>query len=290
MTNIKLEKIFRSDLRNGERMEESKYLHSKKHFDNEGRVIKSEIRDQEGGLIEKNIIRYNEKGLKTENEYYIEEDSWSEKSIIQYEGNDRIKQETIVYPDTSEIITTFEYENDNLVSVVANDPDEDEITEATQRKYDEKGNLLKEEKFEYGELISSEENSFDDNGNLINKKSFTSETGTIVEESYSFENDKIVSWTKTHPNGLVEEFTNIFNDKGQVINVKFKGAQYNSVSVITYDENNHVVEEKEILENDTILFRVQRKFDNDRPVEVRTFVNRMGQAPDLEYVLDYEYE
>ena len=38
------------------------------------------------------------------------------------------------------------------------------------------------------------------------------------------------------------------------------------------------------------LFRVQRKFETDRPIEARTFVNRMGQAPDLEYVLDYEYE
>ncbi|PLW92943.1 MAG: hypothetical protein C0592_08200, partial [Marinilabiliales bacterium] len=87
MKNIKVEKVFRTDLRKGERMEETRFQYSEKQFDENGNLIMSKTVDPDGVLTEKNIMKYNEKGQPVEREYYVEENEWSEKSNSEYDEN-----------------------------------------------------------------------------------------------------------------------------------------------------------------------------------------------------------
>lgn len=289
MENIKVEKVFRTELRQGKRMEETRFQYSEKHFDENKNLIMSKITDPNGVLTEKYIMKYNEKGQPVEREYYVEDDNWSEKSKSEYDENGRLIKEIITYMDGSESVTTFKYENDKIVSVITVDTDDDEVIESTQRQFNAEGKLLKEEKFEYGELVSVEENTYDNNGNLTHRKIYDAKDEKYTEEIFVTDGDKVLSYTKTFPDGRTEEYKNIFDESGKVIRVDHSG-EYKSHSEIKYTPDGLIEEEIEVLENKTVLYHIKRKYEDGRLIEASHFYNRLGQAPNVEYVLDYVYE
>ncbi len=284
------EKVYRTELQNGKAISESKYLHSEQKYNNNGDIILSATYEENETLIEKNIIHFNEEGQKISSEYYIEEDSVSEKTKSEYNDKKELIKENIIFADSSETETSFEYKDGHIIAMISFDPEEDEVIESTRREINDAGKILKEEKFEYGELVSSQENKYDKEGHLLLRKTFDPESGGIIEEKYSVQNNKIHSWTKTFPNGQIEEFNNTFNEKGEIQKIEYKGLKYTSQTELEYDDKANIISEKESLENGTVLVHVQRKFEENLLLQNKTFVNRMGQAPDLEYLMEYVYE
>lgn len=259
-------------------------------YDEDGRILQSLTYSQENTLEEKVIKSYTKNTITTE--YYIDENEISEKTIVETDDEGNIITETIHYADGTISTNTFTYENKKPVSKITIDVDEDEQSGVHNWYYDEAGNLVKEQAFEYGEMVLSNEWSYNESGNVISMRTFVSGEPGYSTETIEYEGNRVSKVVKTDPYGNSETNFYIHNEQGNVVLVKAQNEQQNSETAIEYNADNNPVHEVERRDDGELLYEITRDYDPETKLVVRSnvFISRLGNAPDVHYTLEYSYE
>ncbi|PKP01329.1 MAG: hypothetical protein CVU11_15515 [Bacteroidetes bacterium HGW-Bacteroidetes-6] len=259
-------------------------------YDEQGRILQSLTFAQENILEEKVVKSYNNNTITTE--YYIDENEISEKTVIETDSEGKILTESIHYADGTVSTSTWTYENNKPVSKITIDIDEDEQSGIHNWYYDAAGNLEKEQAFEYGEMVLSNEWSYNEAGNVVSMKSFISGEPGYSTEAIEYEGDRIVKVVKTDPHGNAETHNYSHNEHGNIVLVKYESERHISETAIEYNAENNPTHELETREDDEVLYEITRVYNPETKLVVSSavFINRLGDAPDIRYTLEYNYE
>ncbi len=260
------------------------------HYDEKGRVLQS-LSFARGNMLEEKVVKsYINNTITTE--YYIDEEEISEKTIVETDDDGNILSESIHYADGTVSTSTWAYENKKPVSKTTIDVDEDEQSGVHNWRYNEAGNLVKEEAFEYGEMVLSNEWNYNDADNVVLMRSFALGEPGFSTEEIEYEGDKVVKVIKTDPYGNTEINYYVHDAQDNVVLVKYEGEKPNSETAIEYNSDNNSIHELETRDDGEVLYEINREYDPETKLVVRSvvFINRLGNASDVHYILEYSYE
>jgi hypothetical protein len=158
--------------------------------------------------------------------------------------------------------------------------------------YDENGNLLREDEFEYEELTFYREMKYNNQNKIVSETLFHSADGKPSHEEMEWDGENVSHLIKTDIYGNRTESFYKFNNQGDVVSILFNSKEYNSETIVEYDDHKNSIHEKETDDKDVVLYEVFREYDSasGQIKRVETYINRMGQGTDVHYVLDHEYE
>lgn len=269
-------------------LKEMSFVSEEKQYDEAGHLLLSITWAQPDELEEKIVKKYEANRIITE--YYIEENEISEKTETEVDADGNALKEIIYYADGTESISIYEYENGLPVKKTTND--EDEISGVHIWRYDNKGNIIKEEEFEYGDLILSREITYTEDGKVKTHRTFNEGEPGFVTEEFEYQDAHVAKVIKTDAFGNTEEHMYESDVLGNVVSAQASVAGKNSSTSIKYDERGNAIHEIETGVDEEVLYEIFRTFDAESNLVLRAeaYINRQGRGPDMRYVLEYAYE
>lgn len=268
------------------------YLVEKSCFDEQGRPVFAAKYNADGILEEKTTYSYENNF--TTMLYYVDEDEVSEKTILESDEKGNVLKKNKNYADGSSSVSVYEYENDKPVKKSVIDIEEEGEEESSHSiwEYDEGGNLVSEEEYEYGELVFYRKMKYDDKNQLVYKETFYASDGKPSKEEYFWDNENISKRVVTNIYGEKAEATYKSDSSNQVIQVDYKSAKSITSTFIEYDEKGNAVRECEKNLDGEVIMEVIRVYDNDKDLIIseETRVFGLGRGFDSHYKLNYTYE
>jgi hypothetical protein len=272
-------------------LREMSFVSEERQYDEQERLL-SMVKFTRPDVLEEKVVKsYDANHVTTE--YYIDEKEISEKTVDELDDKGRISKQTIYYADGTESVVDFEYEGDRIVKQTTFDIDEyeREISGVHSWQYDAKGNLLKEEEYEYDELSFSREIAYDNDERMLTRRVFHAADLRPSFEEFEWTGDVVTHSTMTDVTGAKSENFFTLNDKQQVHELRYQSDNSITTTLFEYDEKDHVVHERETDESGEVMYEVFRQYDAESGLLRRqeTYINRRGQSPDVHYVMEYEY-
>lgn len=272
-------------------LREMSFVSEEKQFDEQERLL-SMVKYSRPDVLEEKVVKLYDANRVT-TEYYIDEREISEKTVDELDDQGRVLKETIYYADGTESVVDFEYDGERIVKKTTFDMDEyeRELSGEHSWQYDGKGNLIKEEEFEYGALSFSREITYDDNERMQTRRVFHAGDLRPSVEEFEWTGDVVTHSTMIDVTGVKAENFFTLNDKQQVLELRYQSDNSITSTLFEYDEKDHVVHERETDEAGEVMYEVFRQYDAESGLLRRqeTYINRRGQSPDVHYVLEFEY-
>jgi hypothetical protein len=237
------------------------FVVEEQEFDEQGRLVCLKKYSQPDELEEKTIKYYGGNIVTTE--YYIDENDLSEKYVTETDGNGKIIKETMYYADGTESVSEFEYVNDKPSKkiTVDIDDDENEVSGIHSWIYDDFGNLIREEENEYDEITFYREMKYDDKNRMTEETTFHIADGRPSHENMEWDNDKLSKLIKTDIYGNKSASLYKYNANGEIESIQYLSKEHNSTTNFEYDSNNNPIHEKEVDDNQDVLYEVFREYD-----------------------------
>jgi uncharacterized protein RhaS with RHS repeats len=316
---VKIRNVFRIDVPPEEKHEdyrdfEGRIPYGKNIFDENGNLIGEDRYDDDGNLIGRMLYKYDENNHLTGEETYDETGELEEKLSYERDDKGRVLKKFVHYLDGSVDTMKYGYVGDNLTHKVL--IDEDGEVESEEKFTFDGDKLVKEEKYDFGELIEKNEFKFDEAGNVVEARLFKDgESFTIINE-YDENGNRTGSFKYDEDDQLIEKKLYSYDATGNMVEVKEEDRTRKSTVKMGYDEKGNATSQVEVNAEGFMSHEVFREYDDEgKLTEVRATlfkpvisgkeayantiqtVAAISEAnagdvvmPDRKYILVYEYE
>jgi hypothetical protein len=279
---------------NAQEVGEEEFLESTIELDENGNTLVEVKYAGDGEMEEKNSYRYNPEGKLLEH-------------ILLYAVEDVTEKRMLTRNEKGLLLSEVKYYGDDS-------------GERTDYTYDEKDNLIERKYYdEEGEFVGKENFSYDENGSLTEHIKYTNTDA--IEEHITFNklDDKTFEQVQHNPDGslqsrtlirftdegkelsseqttadgkLISGITNVFDDKGNVIERHYKDF-YSKTLRYAYDEQNRCIMQ-ELFDGNGILIRknVYTYGEEGNVMDEHTYemdTTRGGRDKHFETRYEYEY-
>ena len=262
-------------------------------LDKSGNTVK-DIKYDEFEEVEEIIENvYNDKGNLIEEKIFLNEDEFSERKTYKIDENGRIATEFIHYLDESIDTVSYEYDAEgNLIKKVLTDSDG--VVESKEiLKYKNGKEISYVFYNEDDELVTERISGYDTSGNLLRIIYHNSEEDEKyrIENTYNDDNRLVKTHKFNENDDLIEKLSYKHNDKGRVIEAITENQNKNNIITFKYNDNGNAIEQKEMNIDETLNHYIEREFDeNGNVLKIIVFINGSDTMPDMNYILEYEYE
>jgi len=268
----------------------SEYKHSTTEYDEKGNVVLELKFNNDQKLEDKFVNKYNEDGILIEEKHYLSAKDLAEHKTYDLDDNKKIQKAFKHYNDGSKDTIQYTYDtNGDLVERLTIDSF-DEVEAKVIFEY-ENQKLVKQESYEYDDLISKNTFVYDPDGNMMEESSWTEDESGKRNNFYDDNGnvEKVLFYNKKDE--LVAKTTYSYNDENKIIGIVEETPYGNSSTVITYDKKGNAIEQIEKNEQGEINNSAVRKFnDNNDVVETEVFIEMHSRGVNQQYILRYEYE
>ncbi len=316
---VKIRNVFRIDVPPEEKHEdyrdfEGRIPYGKNIFDEYGNLIGEDRYDDFGNLIGRMLYKYDDNNFLVEEESYDETGALEEKLSYERDENGRPLKKFVHYLDGSVDTMKYEYVGDNFSHKVLIDEDGEVETE---EKFTYDGDkLVKEERYDYGELIEKNEFKFDEQGNVFEAVIFKDDETSKVVNEYDEAGNRTGSFKYDEDDKLIEKNLYTYDEAGNMVEVKEEDRSRKNTVKMVYDDNGNATSQVEVNADGFMSHEVFREYDDEgKLTEVRATlfkpvisgkeayantiqtVAAISEAnagdvvmPDRKYILAYEYE
>lgn len=316
---VKIRNVFRIDVPPEEKHEdyrdfEERIPYGKEIFDENGNLTGEDRYDDDGNLIGRMLYKYDENNHLTGEETYDENGELEEKLSYERDEKGRILKKFVHYLDGSMDTMTYTYSGEKISRKVLVDED-GEIE--TEEKFTFDGDkLVREEKYEYGELIEKNEFKFDAQGNVVEAHLFNDEESTRIVNEYDENGNRTGSFKYDEDDKMTEKNLYSYDEAGNMTEVQEEDRSRKNTVKMGYDEKGNAISQVEINRDGFMNHEVIRAYDEEgKLTEVRATlfkpvisgkeifdttiqtVAAISEAnagdvvmPDRKYILAYAYE
>lgn len=244
-----------------------------------------------GGIEDKFVHNYNDKGHLIEEFIFMQDDEIADHKTYEPDEKGNIIRELKHYADGT--TDTIEYKLDEQGKILEKTTtDSDNEIEAKEIYTYQNNKLAGKEEYEYGELVAKESILYDDSGKSIENSKWQID-GEVHRNKYTWdENGRIEKvLTYNEKDKLISKSLYSYNDKNKVTEIDEENLRGRTITTMTYDEQGNAVEQTEANGQGEINNTVSRKFnDRNDVVETKVFIDLHGSSINQEYTLRYEYE
>ena len=259
-------------------------------FKENGNIIRDVHYNNAGKEEEVIEYKYDGQGNLTEEQLYHAADDFSETRTYERNESGLLLSEKLHYLDGSADETSYLYdEAGNVREKIVRD-DEGSIEREERYLWNETGQLLEENHFEYGEPVYSAKNIMNDRGLVIESNRWQQDEGhsqTLTEYDSEGRRKEIL-----HHNAagkLVERAEFVYDEKGRIAELEEENVRSYKKTVFGYDENDNIIEQKEFDENDVLVSTVFRTFENKRIIQSEVTIMGAEENMTQKYLIKYEY-
>ena len=236
---------------------------------------------------------YDDKGNLIEEKIFLNEEELAERKTYKIDETGKIAREFTHYLDESVDTVSYEYDADgNLIKKVL--IDSEGVVESKEIfNYKDMKEISYIFYNEDDKLITERINGYDNSGNLLRTIYFNSEEDEKyrIENTYDDDNRLVKTLKFDENDDLIEKYSYKHNDKGRVIEVITENQNENNISTFKYDDNGNAIEQKEMNIDETLNHFIEREFDkNGNILKITVFINGRNTMPEINYILEYEYE
>lgn len=315
---VKIRNVFRIDVPPEENHEdyrdfEGRIPYGKNIFDESGNLIGEDRYDDDGNLIGRMLYKYGENNFLVGEETYDETGELEEKLSYERDEKGRVLKEFVHYLDGSVDTMTYEYVGENLTEKIL--IDEDGEVESVEKFTFNGDKLVKEEKYEYGELIEKNAFKYDAQGNVVEVIMFKDEESARVVNEYDENGNRTGTFKYDDRDKLIEKNLYTYDADGNLLEVQEEDPFRKNTVKMGYDEKGNAISQIEVNRDGFKNHEVFREYDDEgKLTEVRStiykpavegkkaFSNAVGMIPglsannagtvvmpDRKYILVYEY-
>jgi len=236
---------------------------------------------------------YNEKGKLIEEKIFISEKELAERRTYKIDENGKILNEFTHYLDESIDTLLYEYdENGNVFKKTLTDSD-GQLESKELFKYKNGKEISYVFYNENDDIIVERISGYDSSGNLLRivYSNLEDDEKYRIENTYASENKLIEALKFNGNDDLVEKISYKHDENGRVVEIIAENQNQNSISSFKYDDNGNVIEQKEMNNDETLNHFIEREFDkNGNVLKITVFVDGHNTMPDMNYILEYEYD
>lgn len=257
-----------------------------------GRLLK-EIQYSDDGQVEQIMAyTYDENGFLTGEELLEADGSVLEKRSFEPEDQGRIANEFVHYADGSADRITYAYDDKGRVIKKERYDDEDELESAESFAYD--GELLLSTRSEdaQGELLSETRNSFDENGRLTEVVTENREEEIWYRKVYRYNEagHRLAATTYNQEGDPVERILFENDGQGRPLMIVDENRRQKNTLRMEYNERGDIVFQEEHDVNGELLNRIERRYDDQgRLLESHIVVRNLQHGISRSYSLRNEY-
>ncbi len=225
--------------------QEERYISSYIEYDKAGNVILAISYLPDGEIESKTTSEYNQKGHLIRQSNYISEDEIGEDSVyIRNENGDLIRVDK-KFADGSASTITHNRSEDSKQLEISNRDEDGELEEREVYLFDDKGNMLEKEVYNYNNKLQEKYvNEYDEKANLVKQTEYEQGGRFALETELTYDdNGNVISQiTFNRKRQITHKLLFTYDDKNRVIRQQF-GKSY-VVKTVYNDEDNTRVEKK----------------------------------------------
>lgn len=293
--NIKEINTYRKDLvMNGitsDALEEREFLMEKKVYDEKGNLVTEISYYPNGSIIQQLGYLYDDNGNLIEETLEEEASGIAERKSHDYSENGKKHKTYVHYLDGT--YDTIEYIYDDkgrLISKITTDSEGDVDQRKEYKFQDDK--LLKETEYDHEDNILDEITyNYDDKGNLMEMTHYDGIEKVTIKTLHEYdEKDRRTGTLIYNAKGkLVEKHGFLFDEKDRIVEATEETPYENNITTMQYDENDNIIEQKEVNAEGEINHFVKRKFDdNNNLLQSSVKIDRHGQGMNQDYTIRNE--
>lgn len=297
MANKKTTRVFRTNLVNigigqGE-MKTVPYLLSITELSPEGKTTSRSNFSSDGTLLERMEWVYDHQGQVTNEYYFAGEDEPSEAVRYERDGKGRITRDIKKYLDGSEDITTYQYDENNHLTVKLTIDDEGGVYTREIYNWDGDNLILHTLTDSENNIVEKDEFVYDNNGNILEHSRLNEETGenSRIVCKYNDANFRISENIYDGNNFLIESMLYNPGEDGRLLSSETKSIQKSSLTTYLYDERgNHLGQEETDQSGNQVLWVEHTYDEGNNLISSVVFMNGGMPNSSQHYELRYEYE
>ncbi len=277
---------------NTEEVGEEEYLESEVEMDENGNLLTEIKYAEDGEMEEKNSFRYNPEGKLLEHTLLYAVEDVTERRMLTRNEKGLLLSEVKYYGDESGEKTEYAYdEKDNLIEKKYFD-EEGVFTGKENYKYDDIGSLTEDIKYDAHDAIEEHSTFRKIDDKTIEQVQYKPDGSVLTTTIIKFNDEgKELSSEQTTANGkLISAVTNVFDERGNIIEKHFKDF-YSKTIRTEYDENNRQVMQELFDGNGMLIQKLMFEYDEDgNVIDTHTYeMDTTRGGRDKHFETRYEY-
>jgi YD repeat-containing protein len=267
------------------------YKYGFTEMNDQGNIILDEKYNATGGIEDKSVHNYNDKGHLIEEFIFMQDDEIADHRTYEPDENGNIIRELKHYADGT--TDTIEYKLDEQGQILEKTTtDSDNEIEAKEIYTYQNNKLTGKEEYEYGKLVAKESISYDNSGMSIENSKWQMD-GEVRRNKYVWDEngrlEKVLTYNEKDK--LISKSLYSYNDRNMVTEIDEENLRGRTITTMMYDEQGNVIEQTESNGQGGINNTVSRKFnDRNDVIATKVFIDLHGTGINQEYTLRYEYE
>jgi len=242
---------------------ENKIVQSETEFDMYENETFSVKYFEDGGIEHKVVAKFDEKGKKTEEINYFDENEISEHYYFTRNSAGLVENVKIKYADGSESIKYYKRENNNKQITITTVDDNGDLEEKEILIFDDNENVLERTLFdEDNKQTEKHINTYNDKNQLLHHKEFDADNKLSSEKEYEYnEAGSLLKRITYTPSGKIVDFIMMTYDaQNRPIEHKL-GNRY--TIKYSYNEAENIQIEERYKPNGVLEHRAELKFDDE---------------------------
>jgi hypothetical protein len=239
------------------------YVASINEYDSEGRIILAINYDEQGGIEQKSKTDYTPTGKISEIKEYLDEDTIGEHIRYERGENDEVIAIHKEFADGSFSKMIFEKEDKNRSLEIKTVDDEGELEEREVHFFDEKGNIILRETYNWRNILTHKfENQYNAEGLLIKQTENQVPDKLILTSELEYnENGQVISQvTRNQKNQITHRILMEYDKLGRI--TKQQVGNYYIVST-SYNDAEKMETEVQVNANGITEYEKIRRFDSE---------------------------
>ena len=264
--------------------------HGRVAFDSQGNLLEEVTFDDFGNETGRQTYTYDENGKLMGEETMNEFGDVEEKLSYERDADGNILKKFIHYMDGA--VDTVHYRYDDAGKLIRKTLVDDEgVTESEEIFEFDGENLVKEEKYEEGELVRKNVFTYDQYGNVTVAGVLNEDEESRLENEYDESGRRIRYFKYDENDKLIEKHAFTYDEDGNAVEIVEEDPYRKSTVKIGYDENKNAVSQQELNRAGGLVNEVQRSYDENGNIrDVRAVMMGPDGKPQRKYLLVYDYE
>lgn len=269
---------------------EDKYISTVVHYDEWGNPISEEQYDPDGQVTERYIRTFSGKDIVASEQYETGEEGLVSSKVYERDSSGRLIREQGSYMEGGSENIHYMYSEDGLLlsRTAIDDEGDEEYREDFQ--YDN-GMLVKERRWDYGDLVFELEKTYHENGMLASEEERNLIEKSRRGKSFLYDDAGRISIESLLVDGkLLSRKTYTYDSEGRLGMVKEEEAFRRDELHIEYDERGHAYLQKDVDKDGNVFQEVRRTFaDNGLLLKVEVSMDGSRTGIARRYAIEYEY-
>lgn len=264
------------------------YLSGSTDYSTSGKVVLEKSFNSQGEIQEKIEYKYDEYDRITSQLMYYDENEVVERREYLYNEHGILYRINKYYSEGTSEYTQYLYNEAGFLTEKKSFSEDHEHEETEVFEY-QGGSIVREVKYDNDmkPVYEQKINRSDDETEIITMDIDTGTTRKVEEYDNEGRRSKILAYDKK--DRLISRIQYNYEDNN-IVRITDEKASGTETTILHYNDHGDVFLQEEIDQNDFYKSRVMRTYDDFLLKSTQVYINNYGKTPDVNYLLEFEYE